>query len=113
VEEETMIKAIVGYDIMPNMTVEAYEKWLKEVHLPDLKRIPGLNKVVFNTVKGIVRGETTFYRISELHYENREAFEKAAQWRKENPVSKERSPEGKTDFKFYLICETEEFDFAK
>jgi hypothetical protein len=108
-----MVKAIVGYDIMPNMTVKAYEKWLTEVHLPDLKRIPGLKKVVFNTVRGIVRGETTFYRISELHYENMEAFEKAVQWRKENPVSKERSPEGKSDFRFYVVCETEEFDFEK
>jgi hypothetical protein len=112
-EEMAMVKAILGYNIMPNMTVEAYEKWLTEVHLPDLKRIPGLKRVVFNTVKGIVRGETTFYRISELHYENMEAFQKAVQWRKENPVSKERSPEGKTDFKFYVVCETKEFDFEK
>ncbi len=108
-----MVKAILGYDILPSMTVEAYEKWLREVHIPDLKRIPGLKKVVFNTVKGTVRGDTTFYRISELHYENMEAFEKAVQWRKENPVSKERGPDGKTDFKFYVVCETEEIDFEK
>jgi hypothetical protein len=112
-EEMAMVKAILGYDIVPNMTVEAYEKWLTEVHLPDLKRIPGLKRVVFNTVKGIVRGETTFYRISELHYENMETFEKAVQWREENPVSKERGPEGKTDFRFYVVCETEEFNFEK
>lgn len=108
-----MVKAILGYDIMPGMSVEAYEKWLKEVHLPDLSRIPGLKKVVFNTVKGIVRGETTFYRIAELYYENMEAFEKAVKWRAEHPVSMERSPEGKTNFKFYVVCETEEVDFEK
>jgi hypothetical protein len=108
-----MVKAILGYDIMPGMSVEAYEKWLREVHLPDLARIPGLKKVVFNTVKGIVRGETRFYRIAELHYENMEAFEKALKWREKNPVSKERSPEGKTDFKFYVVCESEEIDFEK
>lgn len=106
-----MVKAILGYDIMPGMSVEAYEKWLKEIHLPDLSRIPGLKKVVFNTVRGIVRGETTFYRIAELHYGSMEAFEKAMEWRKENPVLRERSPEGKTDFKFYVVCESEEFDF--
>jgi uncharacterized protein (TIGR02118 family) len=108
-----MVKAILGYDILPPMTAEAYEKWLREVHIPDLKRIPGLKRVVFNTVTGTVRGETTFYRISELHYESMEAFKKAVQWREENPVSKERSPDGKTDFKFYVICETEEIDFEK
>lgn len=106
-----MVKAILGYDIMPGMSVEEYEKWLREIHIPDLKRIPGLRRVVFNTVKGIVRSNTTFYRIAELHYDSLGAFEKAKKWREENPVSKERSPEGKTDFKFYVICETEEINF--
>jgi hypothetical protein len=107
-----MVKAILGYDIMPGMTVDAYEKWLREIHLPDLARIPGLKKVVINTVKGIVRGNTTFYRIAELHYDSMEAFEKAKKWREENPVSRERGPEGKTDFKFYVVCESEEVDFS-
>lgn len=105
-----MVKAILGYDIMPGMTVEEYEKWVREIHIPDLRRIPGLKKIVFNTVKGIVLGNTTFYRIAELHYESMEAFEKARKWREEHPVSEEKSPRGKTDFKFYVVCETEEFD---
>ena len=37
-----MVKAILGYDIMPGMSVQDYEKWLKEVHLPDLSKVPGL-----------------------------------------------------------------------
>jgi hypothetical protein len=41
-----------------------------------------------------------------------EAFEKAKKWREENPVLAERSPEGKTDFKFYVVCETEEVEFT-
>jgi len=108
-----VVKAILGYDIMPGMTVAAYEKWLREVHIPDLSKVPGLKKVVLNTVKGIVRGDTAFYRIAELHYDNMEGFEKAMKWRQENPVSEERSPKGKTDFKFYVVCESEEFDFGK
>ena len=103
-----MVKAILGYDIMPGMSVQEYEKWLREIHIPDLARIPGLRKIVFNTVEGIVQGETTFYRIAELHYDSMEAFEKAREWRKQNPVSDEKSPKGKTDFKFYVVCETEE-----
>ena len=105
-----MVKAILGYDIMPGMTAQEYEKWLREVHLPDLARIPGLRKVVFNTVRGVVRGNATFYRIAELHYDDMEAFEKAGRWREENPVAKDRSPEGKTDFKFYVVCDSEEVD---
>jgi hypothetical protein len=103
-----MVKAIMGYDIMPGMTVEAYEKWLWEVHVPDLSKIPGLRKIVFNTVQGPVIGDKTFYRISELHYDDMESFEKAKQWRTEHPVTDERSWKGKTDFQFYVICESVE-----
>lgn len=107
-----MVKAILGYDIVPGMEVDAYEKWLREVHVPDLSKIPGLRKVVFNTVKGLVRGEVTFYRIAELHYDSMEAFQEAQKWREENPVPKERSPQGKTDFRFYVVCESEEVEFT-
>jgi EthD domain len=110
--DEKMVKAILGYDIVPGMSVEAYEKWLREVHLPDLARIPGLRRVVFNTIKGTVRGNTTFYRIAELHYDDMDAFQRARQWREANPVSKERSPDGKTDFRFYVVCESEEVEFG-
>jgi uncharacterized protein (TIGR02118 family) len=108
-----MVKAILGYDIMPGMTMVEYDRWLREIHIPDLSKVPGLKRIVLNTVKGIVKGDSTFYRIAELHYDNMESFEKAMKWREENPVSEERSPEGKTDFKFYVICESEEFDFEK
>jgi hypothetical protein len=105
-----MVKAILGYDIMPGMSIEEYEKWLRDIHIPDLAKIPGLKKIVFNTVKGIVLGDKTFYRIAELHYDSMDSFEKAKKWRQKNPVSKERSYEGKTDFKFYVVCETEEIE---
>ena len=108
-----MVKAILGYDIMPEMTVEEYEKWLTDIHIPDLSKIPGLNKVVLNTVKGKIMPGMSFYRVAELHYDSMEAFEKAKKWREENPIPEERSPKGKTDFKFYVIAETEEFNFKK
>ena len=107
-----MVKAILGYDIMPGMSVAEYEKWLREIHVPDLSKIPGLRKIVFNTVKGVVLGDKTFFRIAELHYDSMESFEKAKKWRQENPVSVERSYVGKTDFKFYVVCETEEIEIG-
>ena len=102
-----MVKAILGYDIIPGMSIEEYEKWLREIHIPDLRTIPGLRKIVFNTVHDVVLGETTFYRIAELHYDDMQSFEDAMKWRQKNPVSEERSPQGKTDFKFYVVCESE------
>jgi hypothetical protein len=113
IEEAIVVKAILGYDIMPGMSIADYEKWLKEIHIPDLFKVPGLRKFVLNTVKGTVRGNTTFHRIAELHYDDMGSFERATKWREDNPVSDERSPRGKTDFKFYVVRETEEFDFVK
>jgi hypothetical protein len=42
-----------------------------------------------------------------------ESYEKAKKWREKHPFPVERSPQGKTDFKFYLVCETEEISFRK
>lgn len=103
-----MVKAILGYDIEPGISEEEYERWFREVHIPDLKKIPGLKKAVFNTVRGQVREGQTFYRISELHYESMESLKAALEWRVENPYAPEGSPEGKAAFRFYVICETEE-----
>jgi len=106
-----MVKAILGYDIEPGITVADYERWLREVHLPDLGKIPGLRRVVFNTVRGVVRGETTFYRIAELHYDDMASFRRAVEWREAHPVAPERGPAGKTAFRFYVVCESEEISF--
>ena len=103
-----MIKAILGYDIEPDMSEEEYDHWLRDIHIPDLAKIPGLRRIVFNTIKGKLLEGLSFYRIAELHYDSIEAFDAATRWREQNPVSVERGPQGKTDFKFYLVCETEE-----
>ncbi len=105
-----MVKAILGYDIEPGVSAAEYDRWLREVHLPDLSRVPGLRRVILNTVKSVVRGEQTFYRVAELHYDTMADFEKAARWRRENPVPPERGPEGRTAFRFYVVCESEEID---
>jgi len=58
-----MVKAILGYNIVAGMSVEEYEKWLREIHIPDLAKIPGLKKLVLNTVQGAIRGDENFITI--------------------------------------------------
>jgi len=36
-----MVKGLLGYDIMPGMSVEEYERWLRDMHIPDLSKVPG------------------------------------------------------------------------
>jgi hypothetical protein len=111
-----MITAILGYDVEPGMTAEQYEKWLFEIHAPDLLSNPHLDTLVLNKVlypvtstsgglAPIVDG-ASFYRISELHFADEAAFEAYRAWFEQHPLLPERGPAGRTAFRFYLVAET-------
>ena len=112
------VKTILGYDIVPGVSPEEYEKWLFEVHAPDLLANPYLDRIVFNKVLRPVTqasGGTadvstgySFYRIAEMHYADEEAYRKYLEWFAANPLPAERGPGGRTDFKFYLVTESTE-----
>ena len=112
------VKAILGYDIVEGMSEEDYERWLWDVHYPDLLANPYLERVVLNTV---VRPVTTtsagtaaagdvapFERIAELHFADHEAYESYLSWFEENPIPVERSPQGRSNFHFYVLCDARE-----
>lgn len=112
------VKAILGYDIVDGMSVEDYERWLWDVHYPDLLANPHLDRVVVNTVLRPITstsaGTSTgsdiapFERIAELHFAEREAYENYLRWFEEHPIPVERSPQGRSEFRFYVLCETQE-----
>jgi hypothetical protein len=113
-----MIKTILGYGIEEGVSPEEYERWLFEVHAPDLLANPYLDRIVFNKVLRPVRqasGGTatvpegyTFYRIAEMHYADEEAYANYLRWFEDNPLPAERGPAGRTKFKFYLVTESTE-----
>jgi len=112
------VKAILGYDIIEGMSVEDYERWLWYVHYPDLLANPYLDRVVLNTVVRpvtttsagtAVAGDTApFERIAELHFADREAYENYLRWFEEHPIPVERSPQGRSIFHFYVLCDARE-----
>jgi len=111
-----VIKAILGYDIEPGVTPEEYEKWLFEVHAPDLLANPYLDRIVFNKVLGPVTQtsggaaevgvDTTFYRIAELHFADEQSYRNYRRWFDEHPIPAERGPAGRTAFRFYVLAES-------
>ena len=112
------IKAILGYDIVPGVAPADYERWLFEVHAPDLLANPYLDRLVFNKVLRPVReasGGTaavaegySFYRIAEMHFADERAYERYRAWFDDHPLPAERGPSGRTAFKFYLVTESTE-----
>ncbi|HET7400088.1 MAG TPA: hypothetical protein VFJ94_16355 [Intrasporangium sp.] len=109
-----MFKTILGYDIEDGITQQDYEKWLFEVHAPDLLANPYLERIVFNKVEGrvtsasggtaqIAAGET-FYRIAEMHFADEAAYRAYRDWFTEHPIPLDRGPAGRTRFKFYVTA---------
>jgi len=109
------VKAILGYDIIEGMPEEDYERWLWDIHYPDLLANPHLDRIVLNTVlrsvtttsAGTATGAdaTTLQRIAELHFADHDAYENYLRWFEEHPIPLERSPAGRSNFHFYVLCD--------
>ena len=110
------VKAILGYDIVEGVSVDEYEKWLHEMHIPDLLANPYIDRAVFNRVlrpvtttsagTATVADPQTFYRVAELHFADHDAYGKYLQWFRDNPIPIGRSPAGRTEFRFYVLCDS-------
>ncbi len=112
------VKAILGYDIVDGVTIEEYDEWLWDVHYPDLLANPFLEKIELNTVvrpinetsagTPIMDEPVTFFRIAELHFADPDAYRSYLRWFDDHPIPVERSPAGRSNFRFYVLCDTVE-----
>lgn len=110
------VKALLGYEIVDGVSVHEYETWLAEVHFPDLLANPHLDRLVTNTVlrpitttsagTAAMDEPTTFYRIVELHFADHAAYDAYLAWFEANPIPEERSPTGRTAFRFYVLADS-------
>ncbi len=107
-----MIKTILGYQIAPGMTEADYERWLFDVHAPDILANPYVDRLVFNKVEREVPYATggtpipddlTLYRIAEMHFADEAAYQQYLAWFAAHPIPPERSPAGRTAFLFYVV----------
>jgi uncharacterized protein (TIGR02118 family) len=68
-----MYKLLAIYQTPPD--IDAFERHYREVHLPLVRRIPGLQRIVLN--RGMSPpwgGDPEFYMIAELHFANEAEF---------------------------------------
>ena len=88
------------------MSIEEYERWLADIHFPDLLANPHLQRLVANDIirpitassagTSTMEEPVTFYRIVELHFADRDAYDKYLAWFEENPIHASRGPAGRT-----------------
>ena len=110
------VKALLGYDIVDGVSVDEYEAWLADVHFPDLLANPYLDRIVIDDIirpitatsagTPAMEEPTTFYRIVEMHYADRTAYESYLDWFVANPIPVDRSPAGRTHFRFYVLTDS-------
>ncbi len=109
---QKVFKVVLIYNLKEGINPEEFERWFYQVHIPDVKRYPGIRKIVANKVIGTPDGSPPgYYRTAELHFDDRKAFEEAWRWRAENILPfKDRSPREWMDFErgAILLCEGEE-----
>lgn len=112
-----MIKTLIGYDLEPGLTAEEYDRWLFDIHTPDILANPYVEKIVYNTViRPVTRTSggaaevqgITMYRVAEMHFPDMAAYEKYLEWFEANPIPPERGPKGRTAFRFYLLADSVE-----
>lgn len=73
-----MYKLLALYDHPED--VEAFEAHYRDVHAPLAEKVPGLERLVVNRVKGDpMGGEPRYYQISEMQFSDAETFKQASQ----------------------------------
>lgn len=70
-----MVKLIALYR-KPENPAE-FEKRYFETHVPRVNKIPGLRRVEFSRVTGAPRGESEFYLLCEMYFDDQAARERA------------------------------------
>jgi uncharacterized protein (TIGR02118 family) len=67
-----MVKLVVLYKKPQN--VEEFEKKYREEHMPIVNRIPGLKSVEISKMVGAPMGESPYYMMAELYFDNMDAL---------------------------------------
>ncbi|HUS15173.1 MAG TPA: EthD family reductase [Chloroflexia bacterium] len=57
--------------------VDAFEQHYNAIHVPLIKQVPHMSRFVSSRVWGAPRGEPAYYRIAEMYFDDRAAFDQA------------------------------------
>ena len=72
-----MFKFVAMWNIRSGLSEAEFERWYKDTHIEDAKRIPGLVKYTVNRISGGSQSGAPYYRMAELCFANEESFQKA------------------------------------
>ncbi len=109
--ERQGVRLVFAYRLQPGIDPAAFERWLYDIHIDDLVANPYIKRLVLNRVIAGPDGEPPrYYRTAEQHFDDEESYRKAQDWRREHPVSEERSAGPLIEVDFRVIVAGEEVD---
>ena len=71
------MKFVALWNLPEGASEAEFERWYREVHIPDAKRIPGLRRYTVNRACAQTRPTSAFYRMAELSFDSYEAAQQA------------------------------------
>ena len=67
-----MIKMVSVFSLPEKTKADMFWKYWREVHVPDIKKLPGLRKYIINRVVSKVAGEEQFWGLVETWWDKEE-----------------------------------------
>jgi hypothetical protein len=105
------VRLVFAYRLRPGVDSSEFERWLYDIHIPDLVANPYIKRLVLNRVIASPDGEPArYYRTAEQHFDDEDAYRKSQEWREQHPVPESRSAAPLIEVDFRVVCSGEEVD---
>ena len=107
------VKLIRGYTLAPAVRPREFDQWLYNIHTPELTKNPYLERIVYSTVREVIRCDRTFYGIAELHYQDIAAYQRAQAWGEVHPMPPSLDLASRTVSRFCVLCDIVEVEYPR
>jgi hypothetical protein len=109
--ERQGVRLVFAYTLRPGIDPDEFERWLYDIHVPDLLKNPYIKRLVLNRVIAAPEGEPArYYRTAEQHFDDEETYRRSQEWRRQHPVPESRSAAPLIEIDFRVVCAGEEVD---
>ncbi len=71
-----MVSLVVLYNVADGVKEGDFERWYKEVHLGDVKKIPGIKRFSYCVARGAPEGEPPHSRLAMLTFDDMESMKR-------------------------------------
>ena len=105
-----MVKIVTLWNLRPEINPEDFEKHYFEVHVPLVRRLPGLKKYRVSKVRQSKTRKATFYRMAEVYWEDVEAIRRMANSPEIAKVTHDEGFYSKVTDLVEFVCEEQEIE---